>query len=264
MNTNQNSSLALRKYGPFVAVAGVALSAGLLVYSAVGSPPKANEPSMGGSVGTNTYEEARQLLAKASALLDTAAKDLEKGQAETALSGLDKSERLIGAARHMAGRNERTLPSRHPALRQPPINLFMDPWNDEDFWSGDPFAQLHQVRRQFENLFGDNLNQMGSIGFSPRVDVSDEGKRYVVKYDLPEVDKDKIKVTVEGDVLTVSGESGQQVERKEDGKASYTEQSYGQFQRSITLPGPVDAAKLEAKYDKGVLRVFVPNPSSTV
>lgn len=86
------------------------------------------------------------------------------------------------------------------------------------------------------------------------VDVRDEGNAIVVEADIPGVAEKDITVTLANGLLTIGGEK--KVEREEK-KANYylAERSFGSFQRSLRLPETVDEAKIEAKFDKGVLRV---------
>ena len=69
--------------------------------------------------------------------------------------------------------------------------------------------------------------------------------------------EDDIHVSVEGDVLTIKGEKKTESDVKEDDYYR-SERSYGSFFRSIALPSTVDANKIEADYDNGVLEVSIP------
>ena len=76
----------------------------------------------------------------------------------------------------------------------------------------------------------------------------------VVEAELPGVDEKDISVTLANGVLTIKGEKKH--EKEEKGESYYlTERSYGAFERAIRLPETVDDAKVEAKFDKGVLKV---------
>ena len=72
--------------------------------------------------------------------------------------------------------------------------------------------------------------------------------------------EDDIDVSVVDNVLTVKGEKKSETEKKE---ADYhmVERSYGAFTRSLTLPYEVDASKVDAKFDKGVLKITLPKPA---
>jgi HSP20 family protein len=88
----------------------------------------------------------------------------------------------------------------------------------------------------------------------PEFDVHENTNSIVVEAELPGVDEKDVTVTLSNGVLTIKGEKKQQ---KEEKSASYylAERSFGSFERAIRLPDTVDDAKVEAKFDKGVLKV---------
>jgi HSP20 family protein len=88
----------------------------------------------------------------------------------------------------------------------------------------------------------------------PRVDITERKDAYIVRADLPGMRTEDIKVSLEGNLLTVSGEKQQETER-EEGAYSHLERSYGSFQRSFTLPEYVDKESVDAKYANGVLEL---------
>ena len=97
--------------------------------------------------------------------------------------------------------------------------------------------------------------------WSPKVDITEDNKEYIVKADLPELKKDDVKVAVENGVLSISGE--RKSEKEEKGKKFHRiERSYGSFERTFTMPEDADTAKMKADFKDGVLRVHVPkNPA---
>jgi HSP20 family protein len=83
-----------------------------------------------------------------------------------------------------------------------------------------------------------------------------------VTAELPGVDEKDIDLSLADGVLTIRGEK--KTEREETDKDKnwhLTERSYGSFSRTIALPYDPDSAKVEAKFDKGVLRVRLPKPA---
>lgn len=114
----------------------------------------------------------------------------------------------------------------------------------------------------------DRLNRMFDAAFSgeplasgtwvPAIDVYETAEKdVIVKADLPDIKRDEIKVTFENNVLTIEGE------RKfasDSTREHYhrMERGYGAFRRSFTLPATVDAARVEANYQDGVLTVKLP------
>src|SRR5207244_13285973 len=93
--------------------------------------------------------------------------------------------------------------------------------------------------------------------WSPEVDIGEDDRGYLLKADLPEMKKDDVRVTVEDGVLCVSGERKTE---KEDQKRKFhrTERSFGNFQRSFTLPEDHDSTKVTAEFRDGVLKVHLP------
>ena len=88
----------------------------------------------------------------------------------------------------------------------------------------------------------------------PKVEVKENGKAYTVTIELPGLDEKDVKVQVEDDVLTISGEK--KVEQTDD-KTHYTERSYGSFTRAFTLPVDADRDGISAKFAKGVLELEI-------
>jgi HSP20 family protein len=88
----------------------------------------------------------------------------------------------------------------------------------------------------------------------PELDVRENTTSIVVEAELPGVDEKDVSVTLANGVLTIKGEKKQ--EKEEKGENYYVaERSFGSFERSIRMPDTVDEAKVEAKFDKGVLKV---------
>lgn len=89
----------------------------------------------------------------------------------------------------------------------------------------------------------------------PKVEVKESGALYQVSVELPGLDEKDVKVLVEDDVLTISGEK--KVERSDD-KTHYSERSYGSFTRAFTLPVDADRNAISARFAKGVLTLEIP------
>ncbi len=88
------------------------------------------------------------------------------------------------------------------------------------------------------------------------MDIEETDKNYMIRAELPGLDKDKVKVSVEDGVLMLSGERN--LERKVEGKTFHrVERSHGTFSRSFTLPEDADAKKVNANYRDGLLEVSV-------
>jgi HSP20 family protein len=96
-----------------------------------------------------------------------------------------------------------------------------------------------------------------SAGVFPPVNIYDDGESFLVRTEIPGVEKDTLEISVKGDELTLRGERKQQAA---DPKAAYhrRESEGGQFRRVVTLPQPVDAEKITATFKHGVLEVVLP------
>ena len=90
----------------------------------------------------------------------------------------------------------------------------------------------------------------------PRVDISETDKAFEIKAEIPEVNKEDVKVTVHNGVLTIQGEKKQ--EKEEKGKKFHrVERYYGSFTRSFTLPDNVDENTISALFNNGVLNLQI-------
>lgn len=92
--------------------------------------------------------------------------------------------------------------------------------------------------------------------WSPRVDIAETDEAFVIKAEIPEVNKEDVKVTVDNGVLTIQGERKQ--EKEEKGKKFHrVERYYGSFTRSFTLPDNVDETKIKASFKDGMLNLQI-------
>ncbi len=89
----------------------------------------------------------------------------------------------------------------------------------------------------------------------PVVDINETKDNFVVKVELPGVDKKDVSVNIENGVLTIRGEKKVETEDK---KCHRVECSYGSFIRSFTLPQSVKADEIEAEYKNGILNLTIP------
>lgn len=89
------------------------------------------------------------------------------------------------------------------------------------------------------------------------VDITEDDKEYLIKAELPEIKKEDVKLTVQDNVLAISGERKYEKEEK-DKKYHRMERAYGSFLRSFTLPEDADGSKVAAEYKDGILTVHLP------
>jgi HSP20 family protein len=122
------------------------------------------------------------------------------------------------------------------------------------------FDELHrEMDRLFEDFFGRSAKReaLAERVWAPAVDVVDKKDKIVVRAELPGVEKKDVKVTVEGDVLTIRGERKAE-EKVKDEDYYACELCYGSFSRSIYLPVKVNPGKIKAEFKDGILSVTVP------
>jgi len=128
--------------------------------------------------------------------------------------------------------------------------------------------QVWNPFQEFENLL-DRYSKSGGLSkrldtemsfadWSPSVDIEEEDDKYVIKADLPGVDKKDIEVKFEGGVLSIRGEKQTESETGKGTRRHRTERFHGTFARSFTLPDAVKADKVDASYKDGVLSLTIP------
>ena len=91
----------------------------------------------------------------------------------------------------------------------------------------------------------------------PRVDVVDQDKQLLVRAEIPGVERDDIDVSVTDNLVTIRGRSHHE-DTKEEGVYFRREISHGEFERTVALPGEVDADKARARFENGVLEMTLP------
>ena len=96
---------------------------------------------------------------------------------------------------------------------------------------------------------------------APRIDISETKDALEITAELPGIDEKDVEVTLSEGMLTIRGEKKSERDEKDTEKNWHViERSYGAFSRSIALPFEPDSGKVEAKFDKGVLRIRLPKP----
>lgn len=119
----------------------------------------------------------------------------------------------------------------------------------------DPFRELASL---FEN-FAESRTGKGELtagSFVPAVDVYEDEHNLVLKLEVPGVNEEDLNIQAENNTLTVKGERSFEKEEKEE-NFHRIERRYGSFQRTFRLPNTVDSDKIDAHYDKGVLKITV-------
>lgn len=122
-----------------------------------------------------------------------------------------------------------------------------------------PIGELNRIRNEIFRLFEDPFSAIAPNtsffeGWEPNIDIYEDRDKVSVKAELPGMKREDISVTLDGNTLTIAGERKAEEEHKE-GEQYRAERYFGRFQRSITLPQPVDQKKIQASYKDGVLTV---------
>ena len=135
---------------------------------------------------------------------------------------------------------------------------------EKDLTAWQPSREMEEIGRRFEDVFGRpflpgiwRAFPSEEMVWAPAINVIEREDKFSVKVELPGVKEEDVNVTVAGVTLTIEGEKKAESEVKKKGYY-YSETSYGSFSRSITIPSTVDASKIEANYDKGVLEITLP------
>jgi HSP20 family protein len=113
------------------------------------------------------------------------------------------------------------------------------------------------LNRLFEGFFAPVALRQDAVAVTPPIDVEETPEAYVFHADLPGVNTKDVKITVNGDTLTVRGERKRE-ELKTEGSLYRTERLYGAFERTFTLGTPVRPDQVKAAYRDGVLEIRVP------
>jgi len=120
------------------------------------------------------------------------------------------------------------------------------------------YSNLHRLSRMMDEVLSGGWNG-GTVAsaWTPTVDVFEDKENLKIVVELPGVTPDDVKISLENQVLTIQGEKKQVAEESSERWHRY-ERSYGSFERMFTLPSSVDADRIQAKVEHGVLTVTLP------
>ena len=121
-----------------------------------------------------------------------------------------------------------------------------------------PREELSNWHRDIDDLFGRFFQgpENSVNNWVPRMETYRKDNDYVVRVDLPGVDPKNVHVQADGNLLTITGER-----KSEEKRPEYQETFYGKFERQIALPQGVEADKIAARYEHGVLEIRLPLPA---
>jgi HSP20 family protein len=130
----------------------------------------------------------------------------------------------------------------------------------------DPFQDLRSAQEEMAQMSPILAHALGLYGqqgssrataWAPALDISERKDAYLVTVELPGVDVDDLQITLDDGLLTIQGERYFAHDSSEQ-HFHRVERRYGAFRRSITLPAQVQAERIEASVDNGVLQILVP------
>ncbi|KIX13048.1 Hsp20/alpha crystallin family protein [Dethiosulfatarculus sandiegensis] len=126
---------------------------------------------------------------------------------------------------------------------------------------GRPWWMTPFGREPMGDIFSDRLwtewpRQMEEQ-WQPDLELKERDGKYFLRAELPGMEKDKLKVVIDGDRITISGEKA--YEKEEEGETFYLKEArYGKFSRSLRLPVEIDSKAVKAKLKNGVLNLELP------
>lgn len=127
-----------------------------------------------------------------------------------------------------------------------------------------------QIGRIVESMFEDMLSPLMPFGRAeldnlvmPRLHIAETDQAFDVEAELPGVQKDDVKITVENRRVTIEAEEMREAEEKDGQKTLYSERSIRRYARTFTLPTEVDDEKAQAKLENGILRLNLPKKETS-
>jgi HSP20 family protein len=123
-------------------------------------------------------------------------------------------------------------------------------------------GRLADLRDEIDRLFESPLSGLGSVlqplgDWSPALDIHEDKENFVVKAELPGIEKKDVNVSFQDGCLSISGERKAET-KSEDTEVYHTERYFGRFQRTVALPAAVATDKIKAQYRDGVLTITLP------
>ncbi len=128
----------------------------------------------------------------------------------------------------------------------------------------DPFTELEDVSNHLNRIFKrfpvrtePDRELLTMADWTPTVDITETDAAYLIKGEIPGVNKEDVKITIEDGMVTMRGE--RKMEKEEKNKEFHRiERSYGSFMRSFRVPDDVDEAAVKAEFKDGMINVTLP------
>jgi HSP20 family protein len=121
-----------------------------------------------------------------------------------------------------------------------------------------PLMGMVAMKRMMDRFFNESPadDAVGSV-WSPRIEVVETDSNFEVTAELPGIEKDDVKIELQDNILTLSGEK-KSVEEKREPNLHFCERAYGKFARSFQLPALVNSGGIKASFKNGVLTLNLP------
>jgi len=134
-----------------------------------------------------------------------------------------------------------------------------------DIVKWNPFQEMEDIMNRYQRLMRHTLPQLdlepetdlAKADWHPRADIAETEKAFIVKVELPEVEKKDIDISVNQGLLTIRGERKREKEEKSK-RFHRIERSFGSFSRSFRFPNDIEEDKIEANFKDGVLQITLP------
>ncbi len=139
----------------------------------------------------------------------------------------------------------------------------LSPFTPDWAWSRrrlSPDIVMGDVFDDFDRVVGSFLRptHASSVGFQPSCDIKETRDHYLISFDIPGVKREDIRVEVLNSQLLISGERHFEINNEDRESTLRHERAYGKFERAFALPKGINAERIEAHYEDGVLNVALP------
>ena len=118
------------------------------------------------------------------------------------------------------------------------------------------FDNLHNSIQKYFDDFTSTESSLNNPEFSPKVDISESNNQLKIEAEVPGVNKEDLKITLQDNILTIEGEK-KNLSKDEEKEYFVTERTFGSFKRNIALPEDIDSDKVNAKFERGVLSISI-------
>jgi len=125
-----------------------------------------------------------------------------------------------------------------------------------------PLSDFSRRMNSIFNTLSEEEEEPSVYSFDPAIDIQENDDKFELTAELPGMNKKDVNISINEDVLTISGEKKNKV-KKEDAQCYRAERMFGKFERSFRLPDAVDQDNIEAKYENGILHLTIPKKEKT-